>query len=383
MEYFPSVTCTPFAAPSTQETLTSVPHLSEVLDAMPHLVAVLDGNRNIVAANSQLLKHFGDESLDSLLGLSPGELLRCQTLSTGSAPCGSRSACKECGGNLAILESQSRKTRATMNCQITSGTQEEPLDLEITASHLRIQDQDFTVLSIVDMEDQNRRKVLERIFFHDVLNSAGGALGLAFGLSEADSIPEIQEYSNLMEGVLKNLIEEIQSQRDMLAAERGDLLVSLENIETTGLIQEVIHSLFEHQVAESRTLRLAPDAQRATIQSDRKLLFRVLVNLTKNALEATPTGGTVTLGFHAQGTEAVFTVHNPGVIPENVQLQIFRRSFSTKGRDRGIGTYSIKLLGERYLGGRVFFESEAESGTTFSIVLPHPLQADPDTPGGN
>ena len=38
-------------------------------------------------------------------------------------------------------------------------------------------------------------------------------------------------------------------------------------------------------------------------------------------------------------------------MPDEVKAQIFERSFSTKGRGRGIGTYSIKLLTERYLEG--------------------------------
>ena len=43
---------------------------------------------------------------------------------------------------------------------------------------------------------------------------------------------------------------------------------------------------------------------------------------------------------------------------------------SVIGAGRGIGTYSIRLLGERYLGGRVSFDSTPEAGTTFRIHLP-------------
>ena len=60
----------------------------------------------------------------------------------------------------------------------------------------------------------------------------------------------------------------------------------------------------------------------------------------------------------------------PGVIPPDDQLQIFQRSFSTKGRGRGLGTYSIRLLGEAYLGGAVSFTSTQRTGTTFRIELP-------------
>jgi sensor histidine kinase regulating citrate/malate metabolism len=57
-------------------------------------------------------------------------------------------------------------------------------------------------------------------------------------------------------------------------------------------------------------------------------------------------------------------------ISREVQLQLFKRSFSTKGAGRGIGTYSMKLLGEKYLKGKVWFQSSPEKGTTFFIAIP-------------
>ena len=64
-------------------------------------------------------------------------------------------------------------------------------------------------------------------------------------------------------------------------------------------------------------------------------------------------------------------VHNPGFIDEAVQPHLFERSFSTKAdKGRGIGTYSMKLYGERYLGGTVSYSSDLASGTRFCFFLP-------------
>jgi sensor histidine kinase regulating citrate/malate metabolism len=71
-----------------------------------------------------------------------------------------------------------------------------------------------------------------------------------------------------------------------------------------------------------------------------------------------------------EGDSVVFSVHNPAVMPRDVQLQMFQRSFSTKGSGRGLGTYSIKLLTERYLRGSVRFESRRDYGTTFYVRYP-------------
>jgi sensor histidine kinase regulating citrate/malate metabolism len=48
---------------------------------------------------------------------------------------------------------------------------------------------------------------------------------------------------------------------------------------------------------------------------------------------------------------------------------MFKRSFTTKGIGRGLGTYSMKLLGEKYLKGKVGFESSKQNGTTFYIEI--------------
>jgi signal transduction histidine kinase len=57
-------------------------------------------------------------------------------------------------------------------------------------------------------------------------------------------------------------------------------------------------------------------------------------------------------------------------MPKEVRLQVFQRSFSTKGADRGLGTYSVKLLTEKYLKGKVSFSSQQGEGTTFFVLLP-------------
>lgn len=124
------------------------------------------------------------------------------------------------------------------------------------------------------------------------------------------------------------------------------------------------------EIARGKTIHLAPDCPEVKLISDRALLHRILSNMIKNALEASLPGDQVSLGCQQHGRAVRFWVHNPGVIPPDAQLQIFQRSFSTRGPGRGLGTYSIRLLGEVYLGGEVSFKSSPGNGTTFEINLP-------------
>jgi signal transduction histidine kinase len=87
-------------------------------------------------------------------------------------------------------------------------------------------------------------------------------------------------------------------------------------------------------------------------------------------MEASQPGDIIRLGCRELHGRVEFWVQNPAVIPEPVRLQIFQRSFSTKGPGRGLGAYSVKLLGERYLGGQVDFTTSPEEGTIFRISLP-------------
>jgi signal transduction histidine kinase len=121
---------------------------------------------------------------------------------------------------------------------------------------------------------------------------------------------------------------------------------------------------------EGRRLRVADDSVDILFQSDKRLLSRVLRNMVKNALEATTPGETATLGCRLDADRIVLWVHNRTYMPENVRLQIFSRSFSTKGAGRGLGTYSMKFLTEKYLGGELDFTSTEAGGTTFYASYP-------------
>jgi len=92
--------------------------------------------------------------------------------------------------------------------------------------------------------------------------------------------------------------------------------------------------------------------------------------MATNAAEATPDQGSVSIICQNKPGVVVFSIHNIGAIPDGIQLQIFQRSFSTKGNGRGLGTYSMKLFGENYLQGKVYFTSDEKEGTRFTIELP-------------
>nr|WP_278336331.1 ATP-binding protein [Desulfonispora thiosulfatigenes] len=112
------------------------------------------------------------------------------------------------------------------------------------------------------------------------------------------------------------------------------------------------------------------------------LVRRVLNNMVKNAVEASD-DEPVTIEVLSELNDIIFKVHNCQYISRDIQLQIFKRSFSTKEKGQGIGTYSMKLLGEKYLAGEVSFSTEKRLGTTFTFRLSNVKRNDIFADNGN
>ena len=243
------------------------------------------------------------------------------------------------------------------------------LDLDVMATPVTIGEEVFTVLALRDVSSEKRRYVMERVFFHDVLNSAGGIRGLAALLQDGTTPVAEQEYKGWMVNLADNLIEEINHQRRLLDAERGDFSPVFEPVDLIELLRDVVRLYEKHERTPDRRIVLE-EGPIVTLSTDRPLLRRIVGNMILNALEASGRGDTVTVSVRCIPEAVQITVTNPGEIPDDVQLHLFKRSFSTKGKKgRGIGTYSMKLFGERYLRGKVDFSS-GNGITTFSLQLP-------------
>ncbi len=349
------------------------PLAASMLDAMPGPALVLNSMRQVVAANPTFLAVVGAGDAGAVLARRPGEVLNCIHAAERPGGCGTSTACSACGAVHAFLAAMSTRADVVEEVRIrtSGGPDGGALDFRVKATFLSVDDEELVVVALQDISDEKRRQVLERVFFHDVLNTCGGVHGLAeLLLVEELTAEKERRFKHEVHRLTGALIDEITGHRQMLAAERGRLDVELEDVSSRDLLEDVIGLYGHHQVAAGRGLRCAP-REAVRLRTDPALLRRVLGNLVKNALEATPVGGTVTVSSGIEGDGVRFEVHNPGVMPERVQLQMFQRSFSTKGGEgRGIGTYSVKLLGERFLGGRVGFTSGGAAGTVFAITLP-------------
>ena len=356
----------------------SLPLLGPLLAAIPEGVLILNQYRQIVFANSAFLTLFDFPDLPSAIGFRPGEAINCEHAFDTAGGCGTTESCSTCGAVKSILRAQDG-IKNSEECRISTKSDKkevDSLDLRVVSTPQYFEGNQYTIFTIADISSEKRRRILERIFFHDITNTAGAIYGLADILNDATSMEELEEFGfgEILSQASSRLLDEILAQSQLLSAENGELASKPDYFYTGSFLQDLISLYQNHPIAEDRNLQLDRSIENILILSDRALLGRVIGNMIKNALEASSIGETVTVGCQKLFDYARIWVHNPKHIPHHVQLQIFQRSFSTKGNDRGLGTYSMKLLSEKYLQGRVSFESTPEDGTVFMGMYPLELR---------
>jgi signal transduction histidine kinase len=279
-----------------------------------------------------------------------------------------------CGANK-VIRAGIRGTSARAECRLTSVTLrgKERAEFSVYSVPIECEGEPAVFCALNDVSSEKRRAVLERAFFHDILNTAASVKGLSDLIAldrERIDGRELSKFLQMMRDSCETLVDEILSHQVLLSAETGQLHTSWGEAAIADCLREAVMVASHLPVASLKPIQPEYPPATAVFRTDRVLLGRVLLNLLKNALEATPDGQAIHVGARVTGDEVEFTVQNPAVLSQSVRLQIFQRSFTTKGAGRGIGTYAAKLLTEQYLGGEIEFRSSESEGTVFTVRLP-------------
>ncbi|MFH2111437.1 MAG: GAF domain-containing protein [Candidatus Bathyarchaeota archaeon] len=136
------------------------------------------------------------------------------------------------------------------------------------------------------------------------------------------------------------------------------------------LVELVSAALGESAVPDSVEVRREFQEDFLAANVDAVKLRRALENLIKNAVEAMPKGGVLTVGLAQVDGDAVVSVGDTGGgIPEEARASVFKPFFSTKPRGTGLGL-AIAKQGVEAHGGSIGYESEVGVGTVFTLRLP-------------
>lgn len=348
------------------------PIIRQMLESFPDLVVILDHNRQIVAYNKKTEKLLLDEN-EEIIGQRLGEAFKCIHAFEMPGGCGTSVFCSECGAGKCNKNTLATSESLEEECRIHIKHEgfETSLDLKVFTSLLEFEEEKFIVFAIKNLENEKRRELLERIFFHDVLNTASIIFGISGMISEVKETDDFDKYSKILLNTSEQLIQEIQAQRDLSNAESGKLVIYPAQDTAKNILEKVFELYENNNLTRGKTFTCDYPPNMMIIETDPHFIIRSLGNLIKNALEAVGNGQKVSISAYDYGENIRFVIANDGVIPKHIQLQIFNRSFSTKAKKgRGIGTYSVKLLIENYLRGRVSFISNEEEQTKFIVEIP-------------
>ena len=139
-------------------------------------------------------------------------------------------------------------------------------------------------------------------------------------------------------------------------------------------LNEKLRALVEFHEPDCRdvdvSLRFYPGSGVGQVPVDWDHLQAAVVNLIRNAKEATPPGGEVLVSTVREAGAVLVRVTDTGAgIAAELQPRVFEPYFSTKKAGTGLGLPTVRRVAEEH-GGTVGLQSELGKGTQFTISLP-------------
>jgi PAS domain S-box-containing protein len=235
---------------------------------------------------------------------------------------------------------------------------------------------------IHDVTDRVRaeqaRERVEQMLRHDLRSPLSGIVGLSSRLVRCDLPPSAREKAEVIRETAERLYGLVERTLDLCKIEQGRYVLSPGPVHLASLLRRLARE--SQPLAASRQVALVlygdgleedgggENGPVAAGEAD--LLGTMFANLVTNALEAAPTGSTVTVSLAQNGVTALAAVHNHGAIPEDIRSQFFMK-YVTSGKEggTGLGAYIARVIA-RLHGGDIDWVSSEVAGTRLTVRLP-------------
>ncbi len=203
---------------------------------------------------------------------------------------------------------------------------------------------------------------------HELNNPLDGILryiNMAVRVTEAGDDERAIRY---MTEARKGLMRMTQIIRELLEFSRSSH-GAFEQTTINQLVEEAVQAMSGEATQGGVTMVLSLDAQMPAIRAGD--LFQVFCNLIKNAVDAMPSGGTLTVATKLTDRCVVVRFEDTGVgLPEDAD-RVFEPFFTTKasGKGTGLGLAVSRDIIERY-NGQLTAESRPGGGAAFEARIP-------------
>ena len=176
--------------------------------------------------------------------------------SLSSGGCGGSDGCAFCGALQATLTSGRQNQPDVREAQVLRGHPPEAMDILVRTTPLTLAGEQFTIVALTDISHLKRRRALERIFFHNLLNTVA-SMRLISDMLVQTKPEKLHDMAGRVGHGVRRLMEEISSQRDLMSAEGNELAVCPLKARSLELLRQVVEDYQE--LATPRGCRLVVD----------------------------------------------------------------------------------------------------------------------------
>jgi len=213
------------------------------------------------------------------------------------------------------------------------------------------------------------REEVERMSRHDLKTPIASVIAMSRLMRESGKLRrEDDELLGSIERAGYRVLNMVNLSLDLFRMEQGSYEFRPRPVDLAEVARRVAGDLESQAASKGVVVRVQATGAR-TAHAEELLCYSMLANLIKNAIEAAPDDGEVTVSVEALGDTLLTHVHNAGAVPEAVRSRFFQK-YATAGKSGGIGlgSYSARLLA-RVQQGEISLHSSAAEGTTVSIKL--------------
>ncbi|THB63347.1 MAG: hybrid sensor histidine kinase/response regulator [Desulfovibrio sp.] len=257
-----------------------------------------------------------------------------------------------------------------------------PVVLARVRNHLELQHsrRELKKQNEILRENAELREDVERMTRHDLKGPLNAVINVPrFLLEELAMNQEQEEMLVMVEKAGLKMLNLINQSLDLYRMEQG--LYAFKPVPVDLL--KVVNSILRENMHLTQQLRLEVEvtingAQSGigavfTVLGEEMLCYSMFSNLIKNAVEASPKEGKVTIDLRESpyaDSPCCIAIHNAGQVPPDIHNRFFDK-YATAGKHSGtgLGTYSAKLMAE-IQNGNINMRTCPDKGTTITVELP-------------
>jgi PAS domain S-box-containing protein len=333
-----------------------------VRSIVPDVLLVTDAAGKVAMCNP---------AVAAMFGYAPAELLQRQT----------DTLLQDRPATHAEHELYDRVRRTGYEVRLATGIRRDGGEFPVEITTARLLEQNGSVLLVRDITERLRveqlRENLTHMLVHDLRNplfGISGNLHLVLALAKQDLPAEAQTSVAVALDFVRDMSEMLRCLTDVTQLEAGEWVLQPADGDVSQMVDKALATLAPLVSEKRHTVVWSPPP--APLRCDPELIERVALNLLRNAVEATPSGGRIEIRVQRAATRLRVSVtdNGPGV-PREFQALIFEKFGQTpegrkvKRRSSGLGLVFCKLAVEAH-GGAIGVACDKDQGSTFWFELP-------------